>query len=42
MWQRASHVELTQALAAVAMGHRAADLIITDGTLLNVNTGELL
>ena len=42
MWQRASHVELTQALAGVAMGRLAADLIITDGTLLNVNTGELL
>jgi adenine deaminase len=42
MWQRTAHVALTQELAAVAMGHRPAELIITGGTLLNVNTGELL
>jgi adenine deaminase len=42
MWKRAAHVDITKELADVAMGRRAADLIIRGGTLLNVNTAELL
>lgn len=42
MWKRAAHVDLTRELADVAMGRRPAELIIRGGTLLNVNTAELL
>lgn len=42
MMQRHLHVDVTRELAAVAMGQQAADLIITNGTLANVNTGEFL
>jgi adenine deaminase len=42
MWERRTHAELTRELAAVAMGQRPAELIIENGTLANVNTGEFL
>ena len=42
MWQRIPHMEVTRELAAVAMGRQAADLIIEDGRLADVNTGEFL
>lgn len=42
MWSRKAHRETTRDLVAVAMGNQAADLIITGGTLVNVNTGEYL
>jgi adenine deaminase len=42
MWQRSTHVDWTRELAAVAMGQQAAELIITNGILANVHTGEFL
>ncbi len=38
---RKSHHQITQDLAATAMGRQAADLIIRNGTLVNVNTAQL-
>ncbi|MFU8826957.1 MAG: adenine deaminase [Brevefilum sp.] len=38
---RKPHHEITQDLAATAMGRQPADLIIRNGTLVNVNTAQL-
>jgi adenine deaminase len=40
-FKRKPHHEITQDLAATAMGRQAADLIIRNGRLVNVNTAQI-
>jgi adenine deaminase len=40
-YTRKMHHEITQDLAATAMGRQPADLIIRNGTLVNVNTAQI-
>lgn len=41
-FERAKLEDITKLLVATAMGKKKADLVIKDGTLVNVNSRELL